>query len=401
MRDYGKVSPQFWTGRTGRQIRALGPEAQLVALYLMTAPGASMWGIYYLPIPTLAHETGLPFEGASKGLRCLSEAGFAEYDAANEVVWVREMAAHQVADSLSPKDMRHKAMVKELEKLAYSSVFAGWLARYGGPFNVPKGSPFEAPSKPLRSQEQEQEQEKEKSEPVAGSLRDRPTDGGQARSGLSEADAAELIALRAEKAAAIEAARVAEETARRIAAEKDEARRAKNRAKAKAREENPPPFAIGAAFEAIASTAGGRFAPGLEADWGGGIRISVAKLIRAYPTLAEWQRLGRWLAAGGDAFRKVLGPSWAASTACADAMARSREWSAAGEGPVGDPTKSGVHSVPMPPRYSREAPPAAIPPPKLSLPGTLAVDQPAMTRDQVTAAAKKLRAEMFAGVNRG
>lgn len=71
------------------------------------------------------------------------------------------------------------------------------------------------------------------------------------------------------------------------------------------------------------------------------------------------------------------------------------------EAPEPSPLASGVYSVPMPPRYSREAPPAAIPPPPLSLPGTLAVDQPAMTRDQVTAAAKKLRAEMFAGVNRG
>jgi hypothetical protein len=164
--------------------------------------------------------------------------------------------------------------------------------------------------------------------------------------GITDSDAAELATLRAEKAARDEA--TAE--AARVEAEKDEARRAKNREKAKAREENPPPFSVGEAFELIASTAGGRFVPGVERDWTGGIRIAVAKMIRTYPTREEWQRLGRWLAAGGDAFRKVLGPSWAASTACVDAMARSREWSAAGEGPVGDPMQSGVFTLSAPQR---------------------------------------------------
>ena len=398
MRDYGKVSPRFWTGCTGRAIRGKGMEAQVVALYLMTAPGASMWGIFYLPLPTIAHETGLPFEGASKGLRSLSEVGFAEYDSAHEVVWVREMAAHQVADTLSVKDLRHRSMLKELEKLAYSSVFAGWVARYRVPFNVPNVSPFEAPSKPLRSQEQDQEQDQDQSEPVADARRASPT-GGVSVPGLSDADAAELAALRAERDARIEAERVAKAEADRIAAEKDEARRARNRAKAKALEENPPPFAIGAAFEAIASTANGRFAAGVERDWTGGIRIAVAKLIRAYPTLGEWECLGRWLAAGGDAFRPVLGPSWASSTAFADAMARAREWHAKGGGPVGDPKQSGLFQSPS--RFTREAPPAAIPPPPVVKRGDLAVDQPAMSRAELAAFAETYKASKLAGVARG
>jgi len=93
---------------------------------------------------------------------------------------------------------------------------------------------------------------------------------------------------------------------------------------------DPPPFSIGDAFEALASSAGGRFAAGVEGDWTRGVRIAVAKSVRQYPDLGAWRLVGEWLAAGGDRFRGVLGPSWAASGALADTVARAREWDATG-----------------------------------------------------------------------
>jgi hypothetical protein len=92
----------------------------------------------------------------------------------------------------------------------------------------------------------------------------------------------------------------------------------------------PPPFNIGAAFEALATASDGRFAPGIDRDWTDGIRIAVAKRIRQYPDLAEWRLVGSWLLAGGDGYRESLGPSWAASNGLPDAMARAREWKAKG-----------------------------------------------------------------------
>ncbi|ENU2556439.1 hypothetical protein ACE4O8_005059, partial [Escherichia coli] len=74
MRDYAKVSPRFWLGETGRELRKAGAEAQVVAFYLMTSPHANMLGLYYLPVLYLAHETGLGLEGASKGLKRAVEA---------------------------------------------------------------------------------------------------------------------------------------------------------------------------------------------------------------------------------------------------------------------------------------------------------------------------------------
>lgn len=178
MRDYGKVSPLFWTGNTGRVIRKQGQTAQLAALYLMTAPGATMLGVYHLPAVTLGHAIGSPFEGALQALRSLSEVGFCTYDEESEWVWVHEMARYQIDDALDPKDNRVKSVAKDWLAIPQLPFLAEFLARYGEVFHLParrfSSSPFEAPSKPLRSQEQEQEQEQEKEKALAPS----PADAG-------------------------------------------------------------------------------------------------------------------------------------------------------------------------------------------------------------------------------
>lgn len=152
MRDYATITPTFWTGETGRKIRLLGSEAQVVALYLMTCPSSNMIGLYYLPIILISHETGLSAEGSSKALASLSEAGFCAYDHESEMVWVIEMAKHQIAEELSPKDNRVKWIRGELKKCAKTVLLHGFMERYRECFHLEnqpeKASPFEAPSKP-------------------------------------------------------------------------------------------------------------------------------------------------------------------------------------------------------------------------------------------------------------
>lgn len=160
MRDYGKVSPQFWTGETGKKILAAGPEAALVALYLMTSPHANMIGLYYMPLAYLAHDTRLPLEGASKGLRSCIEAGFCDYDEASECVFVYEMARYQIAPSLKRDDNRRKGVENELERVPSALLRKRFLAAYGDSYCLTTPRETEAPSKPLRSQEQEQEQKR-------------------------------------------------------------------------------------------------------------------------------------------------------------------------------------------------------------------------------------------------
>ncbi len=166
MRDYGKISPQFWTGKTGKAIKAGGPDAVVVAVYLMSSPHSNMIGMYYLPMMYLAHETGLGIEGASKGLRRACEAGFCSYDEASEVVWVHEMARYQIAGELSANDNRVKGIQREIDSVPENPFVSAFYDKYSSAFKLKKlaekPSPFEAPSKPLRSQEQEQEQEQDK-----------------------------------------------------------------------------------------------------------------------------------------------------------------------------------------------------------------------------------------------
>ena len=179
MRDYGKVSPQFWIGSTGKDLRAAGLEAQIVAMYLMTSPHANMLGLYYIPKLYIAHETGLGEKGASKGLQRAIEAGFCAYDEASEMVWVFEMARYQIANRLKPDDKRCVGIQNEYNALPANPHLEPFFDKYESSFNLterrqktPKTtSPFQAPSVPLRSQEQEQEQEQEH---VARTRRARP-----------------------------------------------------------------------------------------------------------------------------------------------------------------------------------------------------------------------------------
>jgi hypothetical protein len=169
MRDYAKLAPTFWTGTTGKVLRKKGPEAVVVALYLVSAPGSNMLGLYYQPLLFMAHETGLGIEGASKGLQGCIEAGFCSYDEESEMVFVHEMAAWQIADELSSKDLRCKGIQRDYDALPDCPFLGAWYERYAPVFHLTRrresgaksSTPAQAPSKPLRSQEQEQEQEQE------------------------------------------------------------------------------------------------------------------------------------------------------------------------------------------------------------------------------------------------
>lgn len=161
MRDYGKVSPQFWIGRTGKALRG-NPEAQLLALYLMTSPHANMIGVYHCPIAYMAHETGLTLEGASKALQSLIDADFCTFDGVDEYVFVHQFALHQVGESLAPSDKRCKGVENELAKVPKNQCWQAFRARYAVPYNLPapaqNASPIEAPSEALASQKQKQKQ---------------------------------------------------------------------------------------------------------------------------------------------------------------------------------------------------------------------------------------------------
>jgi hypothetical protein len=114
-------------------------------------------------------------EGASKGLQSCIEAGFCSYDDESEMVWVHEMAFYQIADKLSANDKRSTGVQNEYDALPDNPFLGYFFEKYGAAFNMKSnrmGSPLQAPSEPLRSQEQEQaqEQEQEQAQPARADL---------------------------------------------------------------------------------------------------------------------------------------------------------------------------------------------------------------------------------------
>lgn len=89
---YGVLFEEFWTGRTGREIRKCGgAHAQLLAAYLISNRHANMLGLYHLPLEDVCHETGLKRAAVRTALAAIERAGFARYDAGSEYVWVLTM----------------------------------------------------------------------------------------------------------------------------------------------------------------------------------------------------------------------------------------------------------------------------------------------------------------------
>ncbi|MDM8227737.1 hypothetical protein [Parasutterella secunda] len=198
MREYGVVSPMFWVGETGRALRK-NPNAQRVAIYLMTAPSSEMTGVFYCPLSSILNDVGIfeapsnpllsPSEGGSEGVWSplkgvkqaildLIDLDFCFYDFESEFVFVKEMAKWQIGESLKERDNRVAGLRKFVKSMP-KPMAALFLERYNEDFclgfdlqrysELPneKPSPLQVPSKPLtrgsieplRSQEQEQEQE--------------------------------------------------------------------------------------------------------------------------------------------------------------------------------------------------------------------------------------------------
>jgi hypothetical protein len=165
VRAFAIFAPTFWTGRTGREIRAAGPVTQLVAAYLISSPMSNMIGLYRLPIPMIAHDLAIPEKQARGALTALNRLGFAHYDEEAEVLWVLEMARFQVGEMLKPGDKRIVGVMRQLAEVKTCPLARAFYAKYRAPFNLPDAAgfsgPSEAPSIPLRSQDQEQDHDQE------------------------------------------------------------------------------------------------------------------------------------------------------------------------------------------------------------------------------------------------
>ena len=136
MREYSIFTPMFWIGETGRKIQAEGMEAVIVAAYLISSPHSHMLGLFYCPIEYIAADTGLTIQGASKGLTKGCKAGFCAFDEISKVVWVFEMARHQVRDKLSENDKRVAGIRKEYKNFPKCPFLGSFFDKYKDLFHL-------------------------------------------------------------------------------------------------------------------------------------------------------------------------------------------------------------------------------------------------------------------------
>lgn len=140
MRKFATVAPQFWIGRTGKAIRDAGKDARILATYLITSPTSNMIGLYYLPVPTIAHETGLTADEIRLAFRTLEEIAFCWYDQPTEMVWIPAMARYQIGERLGHGDKRITGIGRELRNLPANPFVGAFHREYGESFNLPAAS---------------------------------------------------------------------------------------------------------------------------------------------------------------------------------------------------------------------------------------------------------------------
>ena len=312
MREYGIVASTFWMRGSGKALRG-HPLAQLVALYLFTSPHAEMTGLYYLPLPTLAHELGCPIEGASKALARVIEGGVAFYDAPSEVVWVPEMARYQIAQSLSPSDKRVEGVRRAVQRIGAHPLARAFWTKYQGVFSLgplpswlegvdveykPLASPLEGASEPHRSQDQDHEQDQDQDQkefaPCVPPVTTPPL-------------ALETTAPKVRKPKAPKPAPV------------------------------PLPWSVADLLGALAESSRGRvvvapFVPALAPQ----VTVVIRSLAEVGCTLSDVRLAGEWIAAGGLSWmHDGVGLSWVARTgALAEAIGKARVWDKGGRRPV-------------------------------------------------------------------
>lgn len=135
MRDYGKLSPFFWTRGSGKKLRG-HPEAQVVAAYLSTAPAANMIGIYYVALATISSDTGIPQDRAREALKLVADAGYAFYDSDDEIAWVPNHAKFEIGDQLRPGDKRRPRVYAELNQVSDHRFATDFRKRYASGYGL-------------------------------------------------------------------------------------------------------------------------------------------------------------------------------------------------------------------------------------------------------------------------
>jgi hypothetical protein len=119
MASYYPVSPMFWRDEEIRAWLAAGHDRTvLLALYLLTCRHRNLEGLYLLPWGWVENELAWKAECVAEQAVRLTEAGFIQYDAKPEVVFVRNALKYQ-----QPKSERQiKGAINALQEVPKNSL---------------------------------------------------------------------------------------------------------------------------------------------------------------------------------------------------------------------------------------------------------------------------------------
>lgn len=120
MASYYPVSPMFWRDQEVRAWLAAGlNETVLLALYLLTCRHRNLEGLYLLPWGWVENELVWEAEFVAEQAARLTAAGFIQYDAGPEVVFVRNALKYQ-----QPKSERQiKGAISALKEVPENELF--------------------------------------------------------------------------------------------------------------------------------------------------------------------------------------------------------------------------------------------------------------------------------------
>ena len=130
MREFSIVRPEFWMGRTGRELRSHPADVRELAFYLFSCPNNEQYGLYFKPVETMALEMGRTVKVVQKSLAVLAGLAYCTYDDVNDWVWVAEMAQIQMGLPLLPRDYKVRAANKWYQAMPKNQHLGPFFDRY-------------------------------------------------------------------------------------------------------------------------------------------------------------------------------------------------------------------------------------------------------------------------------
>lgn len=122
---YQKIEETFWTDP---KVSNLPPHEKLLFIYLITNSHVHYSGLYYLPKPTIQEETGMTQDAINKGMVALTQGALIRYDTHKKIVWVINMARHQVQQG--NKTNLILGFKKQFNRLHNSALIQDFLNHY-------------------------------------------------------------------------------------------------------------------------------------------------------------------------------------------------------------------------------------------------------------------------------